>query len=391
MKQDFKIDKTGWKSVKLGDLAEEISERADTPSQFGRFVGLEHLKSGDIKVKEFGETANLVSSMKKFKSGDILFARRNTYLKRASLVEFDGICSGDAFVIRVNQEIVADNLIAFLMNSEKLWDFADKYAAGSLNGKRVKWKDLANYEFLLPPKEEQARFAELLWAADEVVEKNFEVKEKLDLNRQTLMKHLFVLDKQMLKRLSSLPIKEINGLWKTDEKLDTINVNIIRSTEFADYGYINFSKLESMPVKKSQYNPRKLLPNDIIIERSGGGPDQPVGRVCFFEKKDGEYSFSNFTSCIRVLNETIINPKYLFYFLQHFWEMKGSDRMQNQTTGIRNLDYDLYKRIQVPIHSVEKQKIIVDEIDEMQKAIDASIKHIEKSHRLKSALINQIF
>jgi len=391
MKQDVKIDKTGWKKYRFDEFAQNISQRVEPQQTDLRiYVGLEHLDPDSIHIKRFGSPKDVEGTKLKVFPGDVIFGKRRAYQRKAALSDFEGICSAHAMVLRAKTAVIDERLFPFFFHSKDFQETAITISVGGLSP-TINWKDLAKQEFLLPPKEEQARFAELLWAADEVVEKNFEVKEKLDLNRQTLMKHLFVLDKQMLKRLSSLPIKEINGLWKTDEKLDTINVNIIRSTEFADYGYINFSKLESMPVKKSQYNPRKLLPNDIIIERSGGGPDQPVGRVCFFEKKDGEYSFSNFTSCIRVLNETIINPKYLFYFLQHFWEMKGSDRMQNQTTGIRNLDYDLYKRIQVPIHSVEKQKIIVDEIDEMQKAIDASIKHIEKSHRLKSALINQIF
>ena len=390
MKYDIEIDKTNWTKVRLCDVAEEISERIDAPSQFERFVGLEHLKSGDIQVKEFGDTTSLVSSMKKFNKSDILFARRNTYLKRASLVEFDGVCSGDAFVIRVNKEKVEGHLLAFLMNSENLWDYANKHSAGSLNGKRVKWKDLANYEFLLPPKEEQSRFAELLWAADEIVERHLEVVEKIDTNRQTLMKNLFQINNHSSLLLSELPIKEINGLWKTEDEVSTTDVKIIRSTEFSKYGAICFDKLEPMRVKTSQYKTRKLLPNDIIIERSGGGPDQPVGRVCFFNESNGEYSFSNFTSCIRVMNEDVIKSKYLFYFLQYFWEMKGTDRMQNQTTGIRNLDYELFKRIRVPMCPLERQMKIISVIEEVQNLINNYDKYILYSQQLKSTLINQI-
>src|SRR5690606_14432225 len=59
--------------------------------------------------------------------------------------------------------------LAFLMNSNALWDFANSNAAGTMS-KRVKWRDLAEYEFLLPPKEQQAQLAKLLWAMDEVIE-----------------------------------------------------------------------------------------------------------------------------------------------------------------------------------------------------------------------------
>ena len=146
-----------------------------------------------------------------------------------------------------------------------------------------------------------------------------------------------------------------------------------------------------MPVKISQYKTRKLVPSDIVVERSGGGPDQPVGRVCYFEKEEGEYSFSNFTSCIRVSNNNVILPKYLFYFLEYYWEMGGTDRIQNQTTGIRNLDYELYKMIKVPMLSIEEQKQAINVIDQTQQSIFASKIQIEQSQQIKQELINKIF
>jgi type I restriction enzyme S subunit len=166
------IDKSKWKLTKLGTLAEDISVRVDKPgeSEYDRFVGLDNFISGDIKIKSWASTKNLTSSAKAFKAGDILFARRNAYLRRASLVDFDGCCSGDAFVIREKLDKVVPGFLAFLMNSNALWDYANSNAAGTMS-KRVKWRDLAEYEFLLPPKAEQARLAELLWAIDEVIEK----------------------------------------------------------------------------------------------------------------------------------------------------------------------------------------------------------------------------
>ena len=100
------IDKSNWKPTKLGEIAVEISKRIDNPAQsdYERFVGLQHFVSGDVKIKNCGETNNLTSSMKAFEKGDILFARRNAYLRRASMVDFDGVCSGDAFVLRENHD-----------------------------------------------------------------------------------------------------------------------------------------------------------------------------------------------------------------------------------------------------------------------------------------------
>jgi len=191
-KKVLNIDKSTWKLTKLVDLLEDISQRVDNPSQSGyeRFVGLEHFVSGDIKIKNWGPTENLTSSTKAFKAGDILFARRNAYLRRASLVDFDGCCSGDAFVLRENHNKVVPGFLAFFMNSNAVWDFANENAAGTMS-KRVKWRDLASYEFLLPPKDQQAQLAGLLWAMDEVVERENNLNIRLNQLKQAQLKEVF--------------------------------------------------------------------------------------------------------------------------------------------------------------------------------------------------------
>lgn len=187
----LKLDKSTWTLTKLGDLAKDISKRVDNPgkSEYDRFVGLGNFVSGDIKIKTWETTSGLASSAKAFQAGDILFARRNAYLRRASLVDFDGCCSGDAFVLRENRDKVVPGFLAFLLNSNALWDYANSNAAGTMS-KRVKWRDLAEYEFLLPPKAEQARLAELLWAMDEVVEKEKKVLENAEIVLNVLYSQL---------------------------------------------------------------------------------------------------------------------------------------------------------------------------------------------------------
>jgi type I restriction enzyme S subunit len=188
----LKLDKNNWKLIKLGELATEISKRVDNPSKskYDRFVGLGNFVSGDIKIKSWETTQNLASSAKAFEVGDILFARRNAYLRRASIVDFEGCCSGDAFVLRENHNKVVPGFLAFLLNSDALWDYANSNAAGTMS-KRVKWRDLAEYEFLLPPKDQQVKIAELLWTMDEVIERENLLNQNLKLLKQSQLKEVF--------------------------------------------------------------------------------------------------------------------------------------------------------------------------------------------------------
>jgi type I restriction enzyme, S subunit len=331
-----------------------------------------------------------VSAMKKFQKGDILFARRNAYLKRASMVDFDGICSGDAFVIRDKQDKVVPGFLAFIFNSESLWHYANSYAAGSMS-KRVKWRDLANYEFSLPPPEEQKRIADLLWSVDEAIEKYEDLLSQMLLVRISVLKNIYTVNGVKSASISDLPIKEINGMWKTEDKNDVMSASIIRSTEIQTYGEITYDTAQRHKVKTSQFQDKRLLNGDIIVERSGGGPDQPVGRVCYFDRTDGDYTFSNFTSVIRVVDKDKLIPKYLLNFLLFFYEMKGTDRLQKQTTGIRNLDYDLYRKIKIPFRCEKDQKKCVDICESLNNRRKDIIQQILINKNIQKQLINQIF
>lgn len=386
---DITIDKTGWKKWRFDEFAQNISERVE-PSQtdLDIYVGLEHIDPDTLHLSRHGHPSDVEGTKLRFYKGDIIFGRRRAYQRKTALATTDGICSAHAMVLRAKEDVVDPSFFPFLFHSKQFIDMAITISVGGLSP-TINWKDISKQEFLLPPKSEQKRLAELLWAADEMIEKEKKEKQKLEFFRKSKLKDIFKSTNIHI-RLKDLPFEEINGLWKTDEE-DYINVCVIRSTEFSDYGTICFDKLEPMPVKRSQYKTRKLFPGDIVLERSGGGPDQPVGRVCWFEREDGEYSFSNFTSCIRVQNNDIIISQYLFYFLEYYWEMGGTDRIQNQTTGIRNLDYDLYKMIKIPILSLDRQKQAISDIEQLYHSIYSLRTRIELSQQLKQELINIIF
>ena len=386
---DITINKTGWKKWRFDEFAQNISERVE-PSQTDMdvYVGLEHIDPDTLHLSRYGHPSDVEGTKLRFYKGDIIFGRRRAYQRKTALATTDGICSAHAMVLRAKEDVVDPSFFPFLFHSKQFIDMAITISVGGLSP-TINWKDISKQEFLLPPKSEQKRLAELLWAADEMIEKEKKEKQELELFRKSKLKDIFNSTNLHI-RLKNLPFEEINGLWRTDED-DFINVCVIRSTEFSDYGAICFDKLEPMPVKKSQYKTRKLFPGDIILERSGGGPDQPVGRVCWFEREDGEYSFSNFTSCIRVQSNNIIMPKFLFYFLEYYWEMGGTDRIQNQTTGIRNLDYDLYKMIKIPIFEIQIQKQFILNIEQILDSIYILKSKIKLAQKLKQELINKIF
>ncbi|QOJ27639.1 MAG: restriction endonuclease subunit S [Ignavibacteriales bacterium] len=181
-----------------------------------------------------------------------------------------------------------------------------------------------------------------------------------------------------------------NGLW-TGKKPPFQVVTVVRNTNFTNSGKIDYSNVAILAVEEKQFSQRQLIFGDIIIERSGGGPKQPVGRVVYFDKKDGNFSFSNFTSRIRVVNDSF-DTKFVFYFLMHFYEGGNTTEMQSQTTGIRNLDFAKYKSsVHVPLLPLQEQRKIAYLLSTVQKAIEQQEKLIRHTTDLKKALMQKLF
>lgn len=158
--------------LRLTDMCVEVSERVPNPSESGleRFVGLEHMESGGTRLRAFGSTADLVSAMKLFQRGDILVARRNVYLRRAAVADFDGVCSGDAIVLRPRSDRrVIPELIPHLLNTDGFWEYAVKHAAGTMS-KRLSVEKLLQYELRLPQIPQQQRMLAAVARLDECEE-----------------------------------------------------------------------------------------------------------------------------------------------------------------------------------------------------------------------------
>src|SRR5687767_13333247 len=109
-----------------------------------------------------------------------------------------------------------------------------------------------------------------------------------------------------------------NGIW-TGKKPPFVECLIIRNTNFKSDGFLDFSDVAIISIEERQLAKKRLIKGDIIIERSGGGPKQPVGRVALFDKSYDNFCFSNFTSRLRVTNSEEVDYNYVHLFLLHFY------------------------------------------------------------------------
>ena len=172
----------------------------------------------------------------------------------------------------------------------------------------------------------------------------------------------------------------INGLWKGEEP-PFVHVGVIRNTNFAKDGTLDDTDIAYLDVEAKKFSKRRLQFGDIILEKSGGGPKQPVGRVVLFDKAQGDFSFSNFTSAIRVNQPATLDPTYLHRYLHWVYLSGRTEAMQSHSTGIRNLNGDAYKAITVAFPPIAEQRRIVAILDEAFEGIATAKAHAERNLR----------
>ena len=200
-------------------------------------------------------------------------------------------------------------------------------------------------------------------------------------------------DRLMLKEIV---LNDVSGDWGVDDTIedpDLISCLTIRGTEFDNKFNLDLdnNRTKFRKYSKASFDKIALKEKDILIEKSGGSEDQPVGRVALIEKDMlDKYSlaFSNFIHRIRI-DENKAVPEYVFEYLRLMHNIKITEVMQTQTNGIRNLIMQEYfsqiillpepkKQEEIAIHAAQMRKHAFELQKEAEKIVlDAKAK-VEK-------------
>ena len=311
-----------------------------------------------------------------------MFGRRRAYLKKAAIADFDGICSGDITVIEAIPGKVDPLLLPFIIQNDKFFDYAVSRSAGGLSP-RVKWEHLKDYEFDLPPIEEQRILADKLWAAYRLKESY----KKLLTATQEMVKSQFI---EIFYGMETTPVKDyiddsFPGEWGTEDK-DGNGVKVIRTTNFTNSGKLNLADVVTRSIEDRKVVRKQIKKYDTILERSGGTADNPVGRVVLFEE-DNLFLCNNFTQVLRFKD---VDPRFAFYALYYFYQTNRTAirSMGSKTTGIQNLNMSKYLEIGIPNASDEDQKAFVTIAEQADKSEFELRKSIEAIDQVIKSLIN---
>lgn len=389
LKQELNIDKTNWKLVQFGDVAFEPKETMKDIVSDGieHVVGLEHITSGDIHLRNSASIDESTTFTKKFAKGDVLFGRRRAYLKKAAVAHFDGICSGDITVFRAKSNLLPE-LLPFIVNNDKFFDYAIQHSAGGLSP-RVKFKDLANYEFLLPPKNQQAQLAELLWAMDEVIEKEKDIIANLK------KIYLSKVEKQLINKNNKKVYfkdlgKVIRGVgYKPEDLLNNYkddNCIILRSNNIFESN-INYDDIKILPLKNVNKE-QVLIDGDFAICMSNGSKEL-VGKSAIFNQIEKNVSVGSFCAGFRP-NSVLSRDLIVHLFASESYRQA----IKRILTGsaINNLKPSDIEEMSLRIEN-DKSKLaaLLLELKSISNNLSTVENKLQSSQSLQKSLINQVF
>lgn len=274
-----------------------------------------------------------------------------------------------------------------VMETIRFSSFAQEGVVPSINQGMVR-----GIEVPLPPLPDQARIVELLEAFDAQTEAIR--RQRTDLRH---LKVVLLLDayEQAVEgtsiAISDLLEHTIGGVWGAEPGQDEVDVEIVRSTNYDNDGTLHLAHAARRSITAKQLAARALKIGDILLEKSGGGPKQPVGRVVRTTSDLPKHACSNFVQLVRP-NPTAVDPAWLFY---RMWTDHASGltlQYQAVAVGIRNLRTKDYLAREVVLPSREEQERIgrlAEAIDIERTALDAQASHLARLYRSAVAALLQ--
>lgn len=370
--------------LQLADIAQERREVCRGDKEQYPIVGLEHLTPSDINLGSYDQGKDNTFT-KMFYKGDILFGRRRAYLKKAAMAPFDGICSGDITVISAIPDKILPELLPFIIQNDHFFDFAVGKSAGSLSP-RVKWEHLKKYKFNLPSLPEQKKLAQVLWAA----ENTRQAYKKLLTQTDQLIKAKFIEILESCKyKLVNLgevcefrPKQNLTG-FSDDTLVSFVPMATLNQNE------VDFSATEEKPIKELKSGYTYFEDNDVLLAKIT--PCFENGKAGIAKGLKNGIGFGSTEFIVIRADAEKVKPEWIYYFINSDDFLKvGADNMTG-TAGQRRVPSDFVANYKIPFPSIEEQKKIGEEIEQMQATKKDLQNSLDNLNAMTKKLTNNTF
>ena len=395
----------GWRWARLGETCvqdKHIVEPHTDEANSLTYYSLEHIESetGRIlkvpqdHIEELGKSASF-----RFDNRHVLYGKLRPYLNKVALPDTAGRCTVELIPLLPNEN-TDRGFLALLLRRPETVDFAMQHRTGS-RMPRSDMKSLITLEVPLPPLAEQQRIATLLDERVAAVERARQAVEdslvQIGALKKAFLREIVDVGRVLPQDWRWVTLEAIvkladSGVWGEADPDE--GVSVLRSTNFNNNGTLDLTKLTFRDISPNDRDSKGLRAGDILLERSGGGPSQPVGRVCIFDGDSEPHVFGNFCQRLRV-DADVCENAFLFWYLYAFHSTGQTASYQRRTTGIRNLEYRRYIAQSIPLPPMPVQRKIAakakEKMDTVERAEAATHEQLDAINALSASYLRMAF
>ncbi|CAA6821926.1 MAG: Type I restriction-modification system, specificity subunit S (EC [uncultured Sulfurovum sp.] len=355
-----------WENSELNNLIEISSKKFNpkTNNENMKCIELEHISQGTGELLGFTYSNKQESTKNIFKKNQVLFGKLRPYLKKYSLVNFDGVCSSEIWVL--DGKKVVNNYLFQLVQTYKFNQIANISSGSKMP--RADWKYMSEIPFFIPQKLEQQKIATFLTAVDKKIEQQTKKKTLLEAYKKGVMQKIFS---------QEIRFKGDDG-GEYEDWVEKKLEEIFKIGSGKDYKHLSSGNIPVYGTGGYMTSVNEYLYDgeSVCIGRKGtiDKPRYIVGKFWTVDTLFYTHSF----------NQSI--PKFVYLIFQRInW------KKYNEASGVPSLSKSTIESIKINLPSLEEQIKIANFLSSIDQKIEQASKQIEASKAFKKGLLQQMF
>ena len=354
--------------ISMGPFGSDIKKSVYTNSGVPVLNG-SNLQGFTLKENTFGYVSEeKADSLKKCNAhrGDIIVTHRGTlgqivYIPNNSLFE-RYVISQSQFRFNLKPELARAEFIVYYFHTRegqhKILSNASQVGVPALARATTTFRQL---EVKVPPLPVQDKIVGILSALDSKIENNNKINANLESQAQALFKSWFVdftpfkdqpfVDSELgpipqgwkVGKYEDIILDTLAGDWGKEKITGnyTHEVACVRGCDFQDMNNGFRGNTPQRYILEKNYSAKRLLPQDLIIEISGGTLTVSTGRACLvskemLEKYDNNLVCTNFCKVIRPIDGY---SAYCYYSWLHKYNNRVMFGYENGSSGLKNFRF----------------------------------------------------
>lgn len=323
-----------------------------------------------------------------FDEYDIIYGKINPQLGKVVFPQFKGLCSADAYPLKVNRNIMVSYFLFMYLQTQRFSKYTISVSMRS-GMPKINREELGEFQFKVPSLQEQKKIADFFTLIDIKIEKQSEKVEALKTYKKGIMQKIF---KQEIR------FKDENGReypeWEEKRLGDIIelksvrnsnnNVNFILSVSNSKGFICQDEQFEDRIVASSNVSNYKVVNKDDFAFNPSRINVGSIARLKYFEQGIVSPMYICFRCKSRLKND------FLEFFLDtyHF-----NAQVKNKLEGSvrQSLSSDSLCSIKINLPCLKEQVKIANFLTIINKKIEKEEKKLEKLKVYKKGLLQKMF